>query len=95
MGLTTNFQSVKVSLRKRKEGDIVSENRLLRGRIIQKFGTQGEFAEKLQSTEQTVTAKLNGRSQFSQNDIIKWCNLLDIESGEIGDYFFSDKLSKS
>lgn len=67
----------------------------LRGRIIQKYGSQGRFAKELGKTEQTVTAKLNGRSQFSQDDIIEWCNALDIESTSIGEYFFAEGLSKS
>lgn len=67
---------------------------MLKGRIVQKFGTQGSFAEHIGKTEQTITAKINGRSQFSQEDIIEWCNALDIESEEIGEYFFTNKLSK-
>ena len=60
----------------------------LRGRIIQKYASQSSFAVHLGTTEQTVTAKLNGRTQFSQDDIVKWCNALDIKAEEIGEYFF-------
>ncbi len=67
----------------------------LRGRIIQKFGSQGRFAKHLGLTEQTITAKLNGRSQFSQDDILNWCNALGIEADEVGRYFFAHKLSNS
>lgn len=69
--------------------------RNLKGRIIQKYGSQGNFAKELGRTEQTVTAKLNGRSQFSQDDIVEWCNALDIEAPSIGEYFFGQKLSKN
>lgn len=69
--------------------------RNLKGRIVQKYGTQGKFAKALGKTEQTVTAKLNGRSQFSQDDIVNWCNALDIDGASIGEYFFTSKLSKS
>lgn len=65
----------------------------LKGRIVQKFGSQGRFAKHIGKTEQTVTAKLNGRSQFSQDDILEWCNALDIEADEVGRYFFAHKLS--
>lgn len=68
--------------------------RNLKGRIVQKFGTQGDFAKALGRTEQTVTAKLNGRSQFSQNDIVEWCNALEIDAPSIGEYFFANGLSK-
>ena len=67
----------------------------LRGRIIEKFGSQSRFAKHLGITEQTVTAKLNGRSRFTQEDIIAWCNALDIEPENVGDYFFVQILSKS
>ena len=68
-------------------------NLRLRGRIIQKYGSQGAFAKHLGKTEQTITAKLNGRSQFSQDDILNWCNALDIVADDVGEYFFAEKLS--
>ncbi len=70
------------------------KNLELKGRIIQKFGSQRRFARHLGKTEQTVTAKLNGRSQFSQDDILEWCNALDIVAEDVGMYFFAQKLSK-
>lgn len=69
--------------------------RKLRGRIVQKYGTQGQFAKAIKTSEQTVTAKLNGRSQFSQNDIVDWCNALDIDTPNVGEYFFDNELSKT
>lgn len=71
------------------------ENLELRGRIIQKFGSQGRFAQHIGKTQQTVTAKLNNRVQFTQNDILEWCNALDIPADDVGKYFFDQKLSKS
>ena len=65
----------------------------LRGRIIQKYGSQRAFAKRLGKTEQTVTAKLNGGSQFTQEDILNWCNALDIVAEDVGEYFFAEKLS--
>ena len=64
----------------------------LRGRIVQKYGTNGEFAKHLGTSQQTVSAKLNGRSQFSQKDIVTWSNALDIDADSIGRYFFDKKL---
>lgn len=61
----------------------------LRGRITEKFGSQKEFAKYLKKTEQTIGAKLNGRSDFSQSDIIEWCDALDITALDIGNYFFA------
>lgn len=67
----------------------------LRVRIIQKYGSQARFAKSIGKTEQTVTAKLNDRSQFTQGDILEWCNALDITAEDVGKYFFAQKLSKS
>lgn len=64
----------------------------LRGRIVEKFGTQREFAKKLGTAEQTVNAKLAGRIKFSIADVLKWAELLEIDQNEIGIYFFDYKL---
>lgn len=65
----------------------------LRGKIVEVFGTQGAFADALGTTEQTITNKLAGKTQFSQNDIIAWCNALGIVTDDVGGYFFAQKLS--
>lgn len=71
------------------------EKDMLKGEIIKKYGSQGKFAKHIGKTEQTVTAKLNGRSRFSQDDIVEWCNALDISANNVGKYFFAHILSKS
>ena len=65
----------------------------LRGRIVQKYGSQGLFAKHLGKTEQTITSKLNGRSKFTREDILEWCNALCIDTDDVGKYFFSQELS--
>lgn len=60
----------------------------LRGKIIEVYGSQKDFAKALGISEQSVTAKLNKRTDFSQGDIIKWCSLLGIAKEEINHYFF-------
>ena len=67
----------------------------LRARIIEIYGTQGAFAKAIGRTEQTVTAKLNGRRGFSQEDIIDWSNALYIRSTQLNKYFFARKVSKT
>lgn len=64
----------------------------LKGRIVELFGSQRAFSDKIGLTEQSITAKLNGRSQFSQADIVKWCTALEIEKDEVADYFFTEGL---
>ena len=66
----------------------------LRGRIVEKFGTAKAFAHAIGKTEQTVTAKMTGKSGLSQDDICNWCNTLDLTIDDIGPYFFAPKLSK-
>ena len=61
----------------------------LRGRIIEKFGSQGAFAEALGKKEQTVSAKLNNRIGLTKEDILEWSELLGIENAEYGAYFFT------
>lgn len=69
--------------------------RKLYGRICEKFGSQKAFAEHIGVSEVTVSGKLRGKIQFSRKDIIVWCNSLDINTDEVGDYFFSYELSKN
>ncbi len=61
----------------------------LRGRIIEVYGSQKKFSVEIKLSEQSVTAKLNGRSDFSQEDIIRWSNCLKISKDDIGVYFFN------
>lgn len=64
----------------------------LRGKIVEKYGSQTAFADVIGRTEQSVTAKLSGKTQFSQEDIVIWCNVLGIPVDEVGAYFFTHKL---
>lgn len=60
----------------------------LHGRIVEKYGTIGAFADKVEMSRIWVSAKLNGGAAFSSKDIRRWCELLDIEPDEIGKFFF-------
>lgn len=61
----------------------------LRARIKEKYGTEGNFAEKLKTSPITVSRKFNDKTQFSSDDIKLWCSLLDIPLEESGLYFFA------
>ena len=65
----------------------------LRGRIIEKWGTYANFFRKLDITEIQASKKLNGKAGFSQDDMILWGNLLDIDSCDLGLYFLCLKCS--
>lgn len=66
----------------------------LRLRILEKYDSQKDFAKAIGLSEQSVGAKLGGRSDFSQSDILAWSNALDIGANDVGAYFFEEKLSK-
>ncbi len=63
--------------------------RKLRARIIEKYGTQEAFAKAFGISKNSFSLKMNGKAGFSQSDILKCCELLEIERSEIGDYFFA------
>ena len=61
----------------------------LRGRIVEKYGSQYAFADKLGSSQVTVSRKLQCKTEFSQEDMNEWAGLLDIDLSEYGTYFFT------
>lgn len=63
--------------------------RKLRGRIVEKYGSQEKFSEVLGLSKNSLSLKLNGKTGFSQTDMIKWSQLLDIDISEYGEYFFN------
>ncbi len=60
----------------------------LLGRIVEKFGTQYKFAQAIKLSERTVSLKLNGKIGWKQEEIAKICDILEIDSSKIPDYFF-------
>lgn len=64
----------------------------LKGRIVEKFGSQSNFAEAFGVSENTMSLKLNNKVRFTTDDIIKSTKLLDIPPAEINQYFFSEKV---
>lgn len=73
---------------------IVFDYSKLKGRIIEKFKTQGKFAAVNQMSDRSMSLKLNNGIGLSQDEILKWCDLLDIKVSEIPLYFFTKKVSK-
>ena len=66
----------------------------LRGRIIEKYGSQKEFAKAINKTEQTLSKKMNDPEGLSQKDMIEWSALLDIAAEDFGQFYFPNLLSK-
>ena len=61
----------------------------LRGRIIEKYGSQEKFKDALGISSTALSNKMRGETGFSQKDIIKWCNLLEIDLHDVGSYFYT------
>lgn len=67
----------------------------LKGRITEKCKTQCRFAELLGLSKATVTAKLQSKSGFTQEEITRILEILEIEKSDISDYFFTPKVQKT
>lgn len=61
----------------------------LRGRIVEKYGTISKFGDVVGLSTVSMSKKLTGLTGFSQADIIRWCELLDIDISDVGSYFFT------
>lgn len=61
----------------------------LRGRIVEKYGSQEKFCEAVGLSPVSVSNKMTGQTGFSQKDIVKWCELLDIDLKEVGLFFYA------
>ena len=64
----------------------------LRGKIIEKYGTQGAFAKALGVSERTLSLKLNGKIFFAQDEMNKILKLLGETVDSIKEYFFIEKV---
>ena len=60
----------------------------LRGKIREKFSTQYEFAKALGIGSVSLSKKLNGEIDFSQSEINKSVEVLDLKKDDIPNYFF-------
>ena len=62
----------------------------LKGRIVERYGTQHRFAEAFGISIVQMSAKMRNRSSFSVRDILKICKMLEIPTSQIGDFFFTE-----
>lgn len=61
----------------------------LRGAIKAKFGTQQAFASALKISPAALSSKLNGRTEWSYNEVAAACQALGIALADAPVYFFS------
>ena len=77
----------------RRQGMINTfDYRKLRGRIVEMYGTQNEFFEHLNISKTALSKKMQNKSGFSQDDVVEWCNLLDIDLKDVGSFFYALKV---
>lgn len=67
----------------------------LRGKIREVFHTQEAFAEALGISKTSLSKKLNGSVSFTQDEMNKACELLDIPKEFIPVYFFTPKVKQT
>lgn len=61
----------------------------LRARILVKYRTLTNFRKVVGTSYVTLSKKLHNKSYFTQEDVVSWSSLLDIDTEEIGRYFFT------
>lgn len=66
----------------------------LRGRIIEKYGSQTSFAKAAGCSKTFVSLYLNNKTFLDQRIIDKWAVLLDV-SDDIDGYFFRKKVHET
>lgn len=63
----------------------------LRARISEKFGTITKFASAMGCTKGAISQKLTNKVEWSQGDILKACDLLDIPTDQVAAFFIKLK----
>lgn len=66
----------------------------LKGRIVEIFGSQKEFAKAMHISERTLSLKMNNDRPWKQMDITNALFLLKLPDESIQEYFFTTKVQK-
>lgn len=69
--------------------------RKLRGRIKEKFATEQTFANAMGLGRVSLSGRLNNKMQFTQQEIRRAHEVLEIPACEIPTYFFKEKVQES
>lgn len=64
----------------------------LRGKIVEKYGSQIEFAKAMDWSERTLSKKINNKISWKQTDICTAIKLLGLSEEDIQEYFFTIKV---
>ena len=60
----------------------------LRGKIVEKYGSQYNFAKAMNIGNSTLTQKMTNKAEWSQREMTKALSLLEVDSKEVERYFF-------
>lgn len=60
----------------------------LRGAIVEKYQTIAAFSEHMPISCASLSAKLNGKTEWKSDEIVIACKLLDIPPENVHEYFF-------
>lgn len=66
----------------------------LSGKIVEKYGTQYNFAKAMGISEHSLSNKLNNKIPWKTNEIVQAIDLLGISIKRIPDYFFDQIVQK-
>lgn len=66
----------------------------LKGRIVERFGTQQKFAEAMGWSERTLSLKMTNKVFWKQPEISKAAELLEINANEIREFFFTQEVQR-
>lgn len=67
----------------------------LRGRIVEKFGKQGAFADAIGWSEKSVSEWLNNQKYWPHEAMIRAVEVLEIPESGVGTYFFTRLIQDS
>ncbi len=59
----------------------------VKGKIVEVYGSQRQFAKALGITETTLSQKMTGQIGLSMDDIRVWSSKLGIDANDIGSFF--------
>ena len=76
-----------------KRKKVIYDRSKLRGRIIEKFGSQSAFADAVNLSDRSVSRKLTGKEAITVQNIHDWSqpDVLDIPPDEYPIFYFVEK----
>ena len=66
----------------------------LRGKIIEKFGSNYRFAAAMGWSERTMSLKITGKRSWKQTEICLAISLLGLSDLDVTEYFFKTKVQR-